>query len=142
MAVKSHLIKDRLTEHLFNQLFYHSNQGRFVWLSASVTKTGGTDYTADGAWTDLDLSGDISSRAGFVILSLEHKAGCNVADRLMVRKNGEVAGQYPELKAQVNAVVCTMFCICAVDANREIEYYATDASSTNIHILGYIEQSG
>lgn len=109
------------------------------WLATSVLKTGGTDYTVDGAWTDLDLTSATSANAKFVILVLYQETTATAGDVLGVRKNGDTPSQQPNCYCQVAGVKNAIFVICACDTGQVIEYYATDASDTRIWVLGYIE---
>jgi len=101
--------------------------------------TGGTDYTVDGTWTDLDLTSQTSVRAKAVLLRLQHLDTCSLGDIISVRKNG-TTGTYPgHLYANVAGRAWESFVTCPMDTGQVIEYFATDASDTTITILGYIE---
>jgi len=109
------------------------------WLATSVTKTGGTDYTTDGAWEDLDLTSATSANAKFVILVLRHKNTCTAGDVFRVRKNGDTPANTVAIWAQVTSQYNEAQVIVACDSGQVIEVYATDASDTNIYVLGYLE---
>lgn len=113
--------------------------GVINWLATTVTKTGGTDYTTDGAWTGLDLTSATSANAKYVILLLQHTTDCTASDILCVRENGKTPDAYPVCRAQVTSQCAENLAIIKMDTNQVIEYYATDASDTLIYVLGYIE---
>lgn len=113
--------------------------GIINWLAIPIKLTGGTDYTIDGDWTDLDLTAHTSANAKFVLLILEHQDTCSANDNFSVRKNGTT----PTINIGIIASNATQFAsimvTCAMDSGQVIEYYATDASDTKIGIVGYIE---
>ena len=113
--------------------------GTWYWLSTTVQKSGGTDYTQDGAWQDLDLTSATSANAKFVILMLQHKNTCTAQDILQVRKNGDTPACAVFARAPVTNAYFEVQVIVACDSDQVIEVYATDASDTRIDILGYIE---
>jgi len=109
------------------------------WKDTVKVLTGGTDYTADATWTDLSLKAWTSNKAKFVILILCHTTGATAADGLVARKNGTTPTRTPTVYCQVTGKAIRGFIIVPMDSDQVIEYYATDASDTEIVILGYIE---
>jgi len=109
------------------------------WKTTPKALTGGTDYTTDGNWTDLDLTAWTSGKAKTALLRLEHTTDCSVDDILGVRKNGTTTLYPGHLYANVASKVHHAFRMCPMDSDQVIEYYATDASDTLIYVVGYIE---
>lgn len=111
------------------------------WKTTTKKLIGGTDYTVDGNLTELDLNKWTSNKAKYVILRGYHTSNCSASDRIFIVKNkGTLDGPAVNLYAQVNGMKqqseATM---CPLDENQKVQYYITDASDTEIHILGYIE---
>jgi len=109
------------------------------WKSTTKELAGGTDYTADGAWTDLSLNKWTSGKAKYVILRLSHANTCTAADEIAVRENGKTPTSMPDLISEVSGKGSRQVVFCKMDSSQVIEYFATDASDTTIDVLGYIE---
>lgn len=119
-----------IVEHISNAIH---------WKDVPKVLTGGTDYTTDGNWTDLSLKAWTSNKAKYVMLILCHTTNATAADGLTIRKNGTTPAKVPTVYCQVSGKAIRGFIIAAMDASQNVEYYATDASDTEIAIVGYIE---
>lgn len=96
------------------------------------------DFTTDATWRDLDLSSIVPS--GAIAVLLRGQFGSNsVGTYMMFRKNGNsneinVSKQW----AQVSAEIWGADIICALDANRVVEYKGAFTFITlNITVAGW-----
>src|SRR3972149_12049091 len=101
----------------------------FNFFTNAIDKTPGTT----GAWTDVDVSGDIPSGSTGVILELLNTSGIT-SYNVAVRKNGSTDDRSKKIYTQGH-----IYALCGVDANRIFEAYVD--VSCKVYLVGYTDDA-
>ena len=121
----------QLVEKAIGALGFSSYVDRGDPVVSDFTKA---DITSDGVWHALDLSGIVPAGAKVVELSITLNNGA-VGTYLMLRKNGNVGtGNILRQWIQTKDINIGMRGFTPLDADRNIEYWASDVVWTSIYI--------
>ena len=94
-----------------------------------------SDFSTDGSWHDLDLSGIIPVDASAVQVSLFIQDDA-IGSLFQVRKNGNTNGvNAPAIRTSVTNINAYMTAIVSTDNNRKIEYKGSNVSFIDIQLV-------